>query len=45
MPDGPYKFTGLPGLILKVEDAKKQFLFEAVALKKVRFYSRIRTID
>ncbi|MEC5394715.1 GLPGLI family protein [Bergeyella sp. RCAD1439] len=33
VPDGPYKFNGLPGLILKVEDTKKQFLFEAVALQ------------
>jgi GLPGLI family protein len=26
--DGPYKFHGLPGLILKVYDARKQFVFE-----------------
>ena len=24
-PDGPYKFSGLPGLIVKIEDAEKNF--------------------
>ena len=34
LPYGPYKFGGLPGLILKIEDAEKQFLWEATAFEK-----------
>ncbi|HAJ99377.1 MAG TPA: hypothetical protein DCM62_05065 [Bacteroidales bacterium] len=26
--DGPYKFSGLPGLILKIQDTRKHFVFE-----------------
>lgn len=33
--DGPYKFRGLPGLILKVHDVEKTWDFELVALAKV----------
>ncbi|GHT53931.1 hypothetical protein FACS189451_07110 [Bacteroidia bacterium] len=33
--DGPWKFSGLPGLILKVSDTKKQYIFEAVAISGV----------
>ena len=29
LPFGPYKFGGLPGLILKLEDAEQQFVWEA----------------
>ena len=29
LPFGPYKFGGLPGLILKIEDAERQFVWEA----------------
>lgn len=32
--ESPYKFNGLPGLILKVEDAKKQYSFTAVEISK-----------
>lgn len=32
--DGPYKFYGLPGLILKVSDSEKNFIFEAKAVTK-----------
>lgn len=28
IPSGPWKFGGLPGLILKLEDSKKNFIFE-----------------
>jgi GLPGLI family protein len=32
--DGPYKFRGLPGLIIKIQDTKKQYVFELLSLKK-----------
>lgn len=32
--EGPYKFGGLPGLILELEDTKQEFHFLAVALTK-----------
>ena len=34
LPFGPYKFGGLPGLILKIEDSEKQFIWEAVGFEK-----------
>lgn len=33
--DGPYKFKGLPGLILKVEDTKNQHTFECIGSRKL----------
>jgi GLPGLI family protein len=32
--DGPYKFCGLPGLIVKVNDTRKQYVFELTQLRK-----------
>jgi len=32
--DGPYKFRGLPGLIIKIQDTKKQYNFELLSFKK-----------
>ena len=32
--DGPWKFRGLPGLILKAEDDQKLFFYEAVCIEK-----------
>lgn len=32
--DGPWKFGGLPGLILKIEDDKKHHIFEMVGLER-----------
>ncbi|MCL1672182.1 GLPGLI family protein [Elizabethkingia ursingii] len=33
--DGPYKFHGLPGLIVKIEDAKHTHIMELKAVKKI----------
>jgi GLPGLI family protein len=33
--DGPWKFSGLPGLILKISDTRGQYDFEAIALSGV----------
>ena len=33
--DGPYKFKGLPGLIVKVEDAKGDYSFDLMQTKKL----------
>lgn len=35
-PDGPYKFSGLPGLIVKIEDADKNFSWTLTANKKLQ---------
>ena len=32
--NGPWKFGNLPGLILKVEDDKKEHIFEAISIRK-----------
>ena len=34
--DGPYKFSGLPGLIIKMEDSKKDYRFELVKSEKLK---------
>lgn len=33
--DGPYKFSGLPGLIVKVEDSKDDYSFDLKETKKI----------
>lgn len=33
--DGPYKFSGLPGLIIKVHDQKNHWIFNMSSIKKV----------
>lgn len=37
--DGPYKFKGLPGLIVKVEDDAKNYSWELKGNKKIENYS------
>ncbi|MGS2760940.1 GLPGLI family protein [Sinomicrobium sp. M5D2P9] len=34
--EGPYKFIGLPGLIVKIEDTKQQYSFELTKLEKIK---------
>ncbi len=34
--DGPYKFNGLPGLIISINDTKKQYNFQLVGFKSVQ---------
>ena len=34
LPFGPYKFGGLPGLILKLEDAERQYIWEAMGFER-----------
>lgn len=34
LPFGPYKFGGLPGLILKIEDAEQQFVWETIGFER-----------
>lgn len=34
LPFGPYKFGGLPGLILKLEDSERQYIWEAVGFER-----------
>jgi len=33
--DGPYKFNGLPGLIVKVHDTRNHYVFELTAINKL----------
>ena len=34
LPYGPYKFGGLPGLILRIQDADKQFFWECIGFER-----------
>ncbi len=41
LPYGPYKFGGLPGLVLQVADTQQHFLFTISGLQKVTGYTPI----
>jgi GLPGLI family protein len=34
--DGPYKFNGLPGLIIKIHDSENHYVFELTSIKKTQ---------
>lgn len=34
IPEGPFKFSGLPGLILEMEDTQKHYVYRCIAIKK-----------
>ncbi|KMQ69715.1 hypothetical protein ACM39_01265 [Chryseobacterium sp. FH2] len=39
--DGPYKFYGLPGLIVKIEDEGKNFSWELAGIKNIENYNEL----
>ena len=41
LPDGPYKFSGLPGLIVKIEDAEKNFSWVLTANKPLKEFEEL----
>jgi len=43
--DGPWKFWGLPGLILKISDDKEHYSFECVSIEKPKYTSEIYMLD
>lgn len=43
--DGPYKFSGLPGLIVKIEDDEKNYSWVLQGNKKVKDYSEYSYIE
>lgn len=43
--DGPYKFNGLPGLIVKIEDAGKNYSWVLQGNKKIKDYNEFSYIE
>lgn len=43
--DGPYKFHGLPGLIVKIEDEAKNFSWELKGNKKVPNFNEVTYVE
>ncbi|WP_460879449.1 GLPGLI family protein [Pontibacter rugosus] len=39
--EGPYKFNGLPGLIVKVNDMEKHYTFELISLKQPKEAAKV----
>jgi GLPGLI family protein len=40
--NGPWKFGGLPGLILKISDDKRNFIFECIGIQKLEKHESIK---
>lgn len=40
--EGPYKFGGLPGLILEMQDSQKQFVYTCIGIKKAKAPIKVR---
>lgn len=45
IPEGPYRFVGLAGLILEVEDIEGDYTFSAVSIEKISEKTKIRKIE
>ncbi|WP_312389762.1 GLPGLI family protein [Chryseobacterium sp.] len=43
--DGPYKFSGLPGLIVKIEDDKKDYSWVLQGNKKINDYTEFSYVE
>ena len=43
--NGPWKFGGLPGLILKVSDRKQYFVFECIGIEKLKKTTPVKLYD
>jgi len=43
--DGPYKFHGLPGLIVKIEDSEKHYSWKLSGNKKINNYEELSYAD
>ena len=43
--DGPYKFYGLPGLIVKIEDENKDYSWTLIANKKIENYEEVSYLE
>lgn len=43
--DGPYKFSGLPGLIIKIYDTRHQHDFELISIKNVNWQQPVFFIE
>lgn len=41
--DGPYKFSGLPGLVVKAQDAKGDYQFDLMQVKKINEFPNLTT--
>lgn len=44
IPDGPYKFCGLPGLIVSLYDIKKYWVFELASMEEINKMSNLISI-